>query len=167
MNQKIAKEEGPDDYKDIELITIDELKEIRKIWVNEKHEFDDSLPQIYQDVTGRPFEDPDFAESSTFTEEEWNILKDVCQKLYPEEELSFEMVYSLIDIENKALQERNRKGLIDHLESSIKSTFYKNEKDATVYYEKQLSRKRELGGKYNEKFFDVVRENEFELEYDD
>lgn len=165
--QEYIRSEGPDDYKDIELISMEELKEIRKIWVNEKHEFDDSLPQIYQDVTGRPFEDPDFAESSTFTEEEWNILKEVCQKLYPEEELSFEMMYSLIDIENKALQERNRKGLIDHLESSIKSTFYKNEKDATVYYEKQLSRKRELGGKYNEKFFDVVRENEFELEYDD
>ena len=37
---------GPEEFSDLELITIPELKTIRRIWVNEKHEFDDSLPNL-------------------------------------------------------------------------------------------------------------------------
>jgi DNA sulfur modification protein DndC len=46
--QKQARAEGPPEFKDLNLITLDELHEIRRIWLNEKHEFDDSLPGIYQ-----------------------------------------------------------------------------------------------------------------------
>ena len=43
--------------KNVTLITIDELKFIRRLWLDEKHEFDDALPQIYEEVTGKTFED--------------------------------------------------------------------------------------------------------------
>src|SRR5947209_10166054 len=32
-----------------------ELREVRRIWLHEKHEFDDSLPKIYEEATGEPF----------------------------------------------------------------------------------------------------------------
>ena len=32
-----------------------ELNCIRQIWLNDKHEFDDSLPRIYEKVTGEKF----------------------------------------------------------------------------------------------------------------
>ena len=32
---------------------MDELREIRRIWLQEKHEFQDSLPRIFEEVTGR------------------------------------------------------------------------------------------------------------------
>src|SRR6185295_15550904 len=38
---------GPEHVRDIELISLAELHEIRRIWVVEKHEFEDTLPQIY------------------------------------------------------------------------------------------------------------------------
>lgn len=165
--QEYIRENGPEDFKDLELISIPELREIRRIWVNEKHEFDDSIPKIYKRVTGKDFDDPLFVEGDSFNEDEWEILKSVCDDNYPDEELLFEMMYSLIDIENQTSKTHNRKGILEKLEKSIKSSFYKNEQDATSYYENQLSKKRELGVKYNEKFFDVVRENEYELEYDE
>ncbi|MGX1117991.1 DNA sulfur modification protein DndC [Streptomyces ambofaciens] len=46
---------APEHVQNIELITLDELHEIRRIWVFDKHEVEDSLPQIYQEATGEPF----------------------------------------------------------------------------------------------------------------
>ncbi len=40
---------------DIELITPDELAEIRRIWVYEKHEIEDSLPLIFEKTLGIEF----------------------------------------------------------------------------------------------------------------
>ena len=47
--------EGPQEFRNLQLITLEELDEIRRIWLHEKHEFDDSLPRIYEEVTGEPF----------------------------------------------------------------------------------------------------------------
>ena len=63
------------------------------------------------------------------------------------------MMYTILDIESNADGLNQRKGVLDSLEEGIKHNFYKNEEDATVYYSSRLSRKKELGGKYNEKFF--------------
>ena len=131
-----------------------ELRQIRKIWVLEKHEFDDAVPRIYFEVTGKEFEDPDWICAEGFAKEEWDILKKVCSDLYGDEELAFEMMYSLIDIESNAAGMNQRKGIIEELEKVIAKTFYKNEDDATQYYMEKVCRKKEYGGKYNEKFLD-------------
>lgn len=157
--QKKIHEEGPDDYKDYELITIEEMREIRRIWVFEKHEFDDSLPLIYKEVTGNEFSDPTWLRSETFGQEEWNVLKQVCMDLYPEEVLSFEMMYSLIDTENRANNMSQRKGLQDALEKCIRTTFYKDENDATDYYSMRVTRKKDYGGKYDEKFLQLLNDS--------
>ncbi len=46
---------GPPDVQEIELVSLAELQEIRRIWLYEKHQFDDSVPTIYEEVTGQPF----------------------------------------------------------------------------------------------------------------
>lgn len=164
--QENIRENGPEEFKNLELISQAELKEIRRIWVLEKHEFDDSLPRIYKKVTGKELDDPDFVESSSFGSAEWDILKDVCKDLYPEEELAFEMMYKLVDIENRAIQMNNRKGILDSIEDCLHSSFYKNEDDANEYYEELLSRRRALGGKYNESYFVGTKEDEFDSEFE-
>ena len=111
------------------------------------------MPGIYEDVIGKPFYDPEWIGSETFKKEEWDILRDVCTEMYPDEELTFEMMYSLIDIENRANSLNHRKGILDQLEDCIEHNFYANENDATQYYQDRLERKKQLGGKYDEKFF--------------
>ena len=148
---------GPEEFADLELITIPELRAIRRIWVNEKHEFDDSLPGIYEGKLGKPFHDPEWFGSGTFGHDEWETLKQVCSDMNPDEELNFEMMYSLIDVENRANSLNHRKGILDSLEACITHTFYENETDALNYYLERLERKRTLGGKYDEKFFAHVR----------
>lgn len=165
--QKDINENGPEEFSDLELITLPELKNIRRIWVLEKHEFDDSLPRIYKDVTGYDFEDPEWIAPEAFRQEEWEILKDVVEELYPDEELAFEMAYSLIDIENHSNSLNRRKGVSDSLEACIQRTFYKNEDDATKYYLSQVTRKKDLGGKYNEKALDSSYDEPVEDEEDE
>lgn len=152
--QKNINENGPKEFQDLELISIAELRIIRRIWVFEKHEFADTLPGIYEDVIGKAFDDPEWIAPETFKQEEWDILKDVVAELYSDEELAFEMAYSLIDIENHSNSLNQRKGITESLKSCIQRTFYKNEEDATEYYLKQIKRKKDLGGKYNEKALD-------------
>lgn len=154
MIQKNINEEGPEEFRDLELIRIQELQAIRRIWVFDKHEFDDAVPAIYEKVTGRSFEDPNWIRAEGFGKEEWDILQSVCQELYKNEELAFEMMYSLIDVENNASSKNQRKGILDNLEQVISNTFYQNESDATQYYMDKMLRKKDYGGKYNEKFLD-------------
>ena len=155
--EKEIKETGPEDFENLELIKIEELRAIRRIWVIDKHEFEDTLPSIYEEVTGRPFDDPEWLKSDAFGKEEWNILKDVCKDLYPDEELAFEMMYSLVDIENTANQSNSRKGILDEIGSCIGRNFYQNEKDATQFYSDKILRKKDYGGKYTGKFLDTLK----------
>lgn len=163
--QKEIQENGPEEFSDLELIRIPELQAIRRIWVNDKHEFDDSLPKIYESVVGKEFEDPEWIHYENFEAEEWNILKEVCEEMFPDEELVFEMMYSLVDVENKSSGVNQRKGILDSVISIIGKTCYKNEEDATQYYTDMMQRKKENGGKYNEKFLDYQPlESEFDEE---
>ncbi len=152
--QKDINENGPKEFKDLKLIKLEELRNIRRIWVYEKHEFDDSLPVIYERVLGEPFNDPEWIANESFGKDEWEILKNVVSQLCPKEELAFEMAYSLIDIENRSNSLGKRKGVLDELEACIQHTFYKDEDDATKFYIEQTQRKKDLGGKYNAKMLD-------------
>ena len=162
--QKNINETGPEAFRDLELITIPELRCIRRIWVHDKHEFDDSLPRIYESVTGKPFDDPEWIANPAFGKDEWDLLKQACEAICPDEELAFEMVYSLIDTENQSNGVNNRKGIVDALENCIKHNFYKNEEDATAYYRMQLERKKNLGGAVNERFFSHIYDEGEEFE---
>ncbi|MGI6110613.1 MAG: DNA phosphorothioation system sulfurtransferase DndC [Eubacteriaceae bacterium] len=154
--QKNIRETGPEDFHDLELIRLEELQAIRRIWVVDKHEFDDSLPRIYEDVFDTPFQDPNWIHEENFGKEEWDILNSVCNESYGDEELAFEMMYKMIDIENRSTGLNQRKGIIDSLENVMSQTFYKNEEDARQYYFDKMNRKKNMGGRYNEKFLDYV-----------
>ena len=161
--QNEINENGPEEFKNLELIRIEELRAIRRIWVNKKHEFDDTLPKIYERVLGRKFDDPEWIHDENFGQEEWEILKSVCQQMYPDEELSFEMMYTLIDLEIKAAGINQRKEILESINSTIEKTFYRNEDDATQFYSDMMVRKKAHGGKYNETFLDYQPlETEFE-----
>lgn len=157
-------ENGPEEFADLELITLPELRNIRRIWVYTKHEFDDSLPRIYESVMKKPFDDPEWIGSEAYGHIEWEILNKTCVDMFPEEELAFELLYNLIDTENQANSVNQRKGILDSLEKCIKHNFYTDEMDATNYYARQLERKKDMGGRYNTKFFAHIQDEGGEFE---
>lgn len=141
---------GPEEFRSLELITLEELNSIRRIWLEEKHEFDDSLPAIYEQAIDRQYPDV-FSEGSAFGRNELDLLAEVCYEQLPGEQLSLNMMASLIDIERKSSDMKRRKGIIKDLEAQIVKCFYSDEEDALGFVLAKNRRKKEYGGVYDEK----------------
>lgn len=130
--EKLVHEIGPDSIKNIPLITNEELCLIRHIWLNEKHEFEDVLPSIYERITGQPFDDPiNIRRNKYFGFEDAKLLDEVCSELYPEEDLLSELQRCLLDVEANAVIDSKKKSVMPIIEKEIKKAFYQNEADAT------------------------------------
>ena len=138
--EKLVHEIGPEEIRNVPLINKDELKMIRQIWLDEFHEFEDTLPQIYEEVTGIPYEDDTIVKNKYFGKEEAQILDSVCEKLYKDEELVPQMLRGLLDIEAKATAISNKKNVINNFEKEIQKAFYKNETDAEEVAERRSRR---------------------------
>lgn len=120
---------APEQFKDLELITFEELQEIRRIWLVEKHEIEDHLPQIYEKARGKAYPDESGGFYHFFGEDELRILDQVCDH----DRLSYEMLRELIDIEWGFRTKLRRAGLFDRLEKAIQRSFYENEEDAVSF----------------------------------
>jgi len=98
-------------------ITHEELSEIRRIWLEEKHEFDDSLPRIYEEVTGEAFQDSrPSAERKLLGNDEWTVLKEIC-----EDEMHLELMARLLDTENQ-FHAKSRRGIYESLDKCFESS---------------------------------------------
>ena len=128
--QLFIQQTGPEEVKNTELITMDELRFIRKIWLDDKHEFDDMLPKIYERVMNKPFEDHSILGNKYYGKEEWDLLGEVCKDLYPDHKLMLEMQSSLLDMEAKNSAISSTKNIVKNLEAKIKHSYYKDEEDA-------------------------------------
>ena len=117
--QQSVRTNAPEEMKDITLITTEELSEIRRIWREEKHEFDDQLPKIYKQVTGETFQDPrPGADNNLLGSEEWDILADICA----EDSMHLELLAKLIDTERQYFLKISRKGIYKDLEKCFESS---------------------------------------------
>lgn len=124
--QEWIRQNGPDYVRDLELITLPELQEIRRIWVVDKHEFEDLLPRIYKEATGRDYPGASLHEHSSFGATEAGLLREVCG----EDSLRYEMLRELIDTEQRFRNMARRAGLYEKLEGAIRRSFYDNAEDA-------------------------------------
>ena len=92
---------------DYRLIQIEELKYIRKLWI-ENGDWADSLPLIYFDVYGEML-DWDLEERAPFDKSQITDLELICEK----NDVDFELVKKLINIEKNYVGYKIRRGLID------------------------------------------------------
>lgn len=120
--QQEVRTKAPDEMKDIELISNEELSEIRRIWLDEKHEFDDALPRIYQEVVGEPFQDPrDSSTNPLLGADEWNLLQQICTDINADP-MHFELITRLLGTEQDYQLHSRRVGIFDALEKCFASS---------------------------------------------
>ena len=117
----------------IELITLDELEEIRRIWVVDKHEFEDRLPAIYSEVIGEPYPGAPMDEHLPLTARDLEIL----QEITGGDRLHFELVRELLDVERRHRAMSRRAGLFSSLESALRRGFYTDAADAAGHARSQ------------------------------
>lgn len=125
--QTWIRKNGPDDVKEIELITMEELHEIRRIWLMDKKEIEDSLPALFKLATGEDF--PGAKGTLSLSAEMLASLRELCG----DDALHYEMMRDLIATEQKFATMTRRKGLLEELEKSIKRSFYRDREDAIQF----------------------------------
>jgi len=126
--QFYMRENGPTEVAQLELITLAELQEIRRIWLIEKHELEDSLPRIYEENTGDVYPGTPLDDQSVFGLEEMQLL----QQLVGSEQSHYELVRELLGIEQEQMHKMRRRGLFDKLEKSFLKYGYENQDDAVA-----------------------------------
>jgi len=107
-----VRENGPDP--DVLLIQPHELHQIRQLWIHEEGDWEDSLPQIYNQIRG---EDLEWIKDdlSGLGGEEKSILNGVCQ----EHDLPPGMLIELIDLEKKLQGLARRSKVYDGIDSIL------------------------------------------------
>ena len=124
-----VREAGPEDVHDLELISLPELEEIRRIWLTEKNELEDHLPAIYEEVIGTAY--PSNAPPpSPFGPKEMRVLADVCS----DDRMQYEAIRDLLSVEQRYRNMLRRSGQVFvELEETIARTFYEDESDALAF----------------------------------
>lgn len=123
--QRIVQELAPPGVGQIELIQLDELEEIRRIWVVDKHEIEDLLPTIYEEELGNPYPGRALDDENVFDGESLALLRSLCGG-----DLEYEMLRNLLDVELQFRAMAKRKNLFRELERIVESCFYDSEQDA-------------------------------------
>ncbi|MBP0002483.1 MAG: DNA phosphorothioation system sulfurtransferase DndC [Cyanobacteria bacterium SBC] len=141
--QETVRKTAPPEMRDITLITTEELSEIRRIWLEEKHEFDDRLPRIYQEITGERFIDPrPGADNRLLGLDEWNILEELSNG----DEMHLELMTTLLDTERQFHTKGRRIGIYKALEKCFEtSSRSKEEAIANAYRKRDLQEAAKAG----------------------
>jgi DNA sulfur modification protein DndC len=133
--QQAVRQEGPPEFRTLRLITPEELHEIRRIWLYEKHEFDDSLPRICEEVTGEPF--PRQAdEGQGLRADDWAVLREVCG----DDRAFFDLQVALLGVERKFRGMTRRAGIFEELEEKLRAGLFANEQEAVAVLTERKAR---------------------------
>ena len=137
--QQNIREHGPEEVREIELISIAEMHEIRRIWKHEKGEFSDRVPTIYAEVMREEF--PALDEDDTFLDQvDWDRLSDLCDG----DEVFFQLQAELLDIERKYRGMARRAGIFKAIEAKLRAAQFSNEDEAYQVREADQQRREEI-----------------------
>lgn len=137
--QHWIRENAPENVRNTQLVSRDELKEIRRIWVIDKHEFEDRLPAIYAEAMGEPFDEGAVDGHLPFGADELADLRELAGN-----DLHYQLVRELLDIERKQKLSLRRRGLLDDLESALERHFYDDAADALDVALRRRGRREEV-----------------------
>jgi len=140
--QRAVTEQAPASVGNFELISLEEIEEIRRLWVHEKHEFEDSVPEIYSKVMGCPYPINELDDSTPFRPDDIRLLREVSQVPYGDEagtnELSedylhFRLLRELLNVQHGYRSAIRRVGLGEKLEKALSHGSFQNENEALSY----------------------------------
>jgi DNA sulfur modification protein DndC len=120
--ERWIREHGPEEVRDIRLISMEELHAIRRIWVVEKNEIEDLLPSIYQEARGKPFPGEAMGVPG-FDAETLALLRETAGEDYA-------LVRDLLAVEHRYRQMERRAGLYPALEKVLRRHYFRSEEEA-------------------------------------
>jgi len=110
--QNEVRKHGPD--KEVKLIRHEELLRIRQLWLHEEGDWGDSLPGIYEEITGESL-DWIIDDFSGMGGAEKQVLEEVCKKYA----LPVELLMELLDVEREYHGMSRRSGIYAALDKIL------------------------------------------------
>ena len=147
---------GPRDCADLTLISMAELQEIRRIWVIDKHELEDSLPGIYVEATGMPYPGGPLDDDMVLGDAEMADLAESCGT----DRLHYELCRELLSLTNNQKNVAKRSGLFTQLERAFERHFYSDESDAVSRAAEVVRKRREKRVQRDQTDAPLFREDE-------
>jgi DNA sulfur modification protein DndC len=126
--QTYIQKNGPTDVRDLQLITLDELQEVRRIWVMDKHELEDALPRIYRESTGNEYPGEALDDNLVLDEKDMTDLKDIVG----DDSLQYELTRELLSLTQQQRTSARRAGLYGQIEKALSRHFYDSPEDAVL-----------------------------------
>ena len=137
--QVAVQQMGPPEVKDLELLPLEELEEIRRIWLEEKLEIEDSLPGIYEKVIGQHYPGERRAHHPILNETVLEKLKNFCEEKEDNDGLMYQQIRAVMAIANKHKNQLRRANLAAELDDSLEKGAFSSLEEAKVF---ALERKR-------------------------
>jgi len=131
--QAVRKSERKHEIDRIELISIQELDEIRRIWVQEKGELEDLVPRIYTEVLGAPYPGKEL-EQSPLDAGDLALLKEIAKEVDSDasHEL-YKLTRSLLAVQFQTIESHKRSKHLDRLEDVLRQYAFRNEDEALEF----------------------------------
>jgi DNA sulfur modification protein DndC len=132
--EEIKKKEGLEKFS---LITLEDLDEIRRLWVEEKNEIEDRVPVIYKEITGKEYPNEQINEGKLFNRSDIGLLRSIAADDDSPDNLHYQLVRNLLNIERTYSTATRRVGIYDNLERVLINGGFENKAEA---YEFALKR---------------------------
>ncbi|CAI1952704.1 PUA domain (predicted RNA-binding domain) [Serratia fonticola] len=137
--QVAVQQMGPAEVKNIELLPLEELEEIRRIWLEEKLEVEDNLPTIYKRTTGKSYPGSRRAYHPILNKTVLDKLKTYCDECNDSDGLMYQQIRAAMAIANKHKNQLRRANLIPELMDSLEKGAFSSLDEAKTF---ALERKR-------------------------
>lgn len=117
--QESVRDLAPKEAKHFELVPLEELEEIRRIWVVEKHEIEDTLPTIYEEATGQTYPGRGIDERQSLKPDDLELLKSICQEREDKEGILYQLTRELLHIEHRNRTMVRRSKLFNEMRDAL------------------------------------------------
>ena len=144
--QEKVRQSGVDGTENFEIIRHKELEEIRRLWVIDKNEIEDTLPDIYLDVTGREFNTKVLFDSK-LSKTDIMLLKDSIAD--SQDDIHYQLIRNLISTESKYSSSQRRTGIYSEVEKLLTRGCFEDHQDALAFALKNQKRNFEDESKDN------------------
>jgi DNA sulfur modification protein DndC len=130
--EEVRKKDVPG-IEEFQLITDEEVEEIRRIWVKEKNEIEDSVPQIYREATGKEYAFESIDEGQLFKSEDIKLLRKISNESDSPDDLHYQLVRNLLNIERNYSTASRRNGIYEELEKALTNGAFENKEEALEF----------------------------------
>lgn len=115
------------------IIHDDELQAIREIWVQERNETEDFVPEIYEKVTNRSYPYPKINENIAFSADDLALLLNSDKEDEAIDDIHYQLTRNLLNIEKEFSRSKRRTGIYEKIESEIIKGAFETADEALEY----------------------------------